>query len=74
MAVIAHQNESYEVFLQVILVTVVILSLQLKIKSVKKQRQTMGRKIFMEYHLIFSLWNISLVILSRITPSPPCLR
>ena len=67
MVVIAYQNESYEVFLKVVWVTVVILSLQFKIKSVKKQRQTMGGKIFMEYHLIFSLWNLEFLILSWIT-------
>ena len=63
---IACQNESYEVILNTIWCKVMILNFKFKINSVKKLRETMGRKLFMESHLRFSLWNITFGILSWI--------
>ena len=45
-----YQNE---VILKSIWVTAMILNFEFKIKSVNKQQETMGRKLFMESHLIF---------------------
>ena len=51
MVAIVCQNESDEVIIKYIWGTVMILNLNFKIKGVKKQRETMYRKLFKESHL-----------------------
>ena len=54
MIAIDCKNGSYEVILKAIWGTVMIFNLQLKIRSVKKQQETIGRKLFKEYNLGFA--------------------